>query len=146
MVKYLIDIDSVRAAGLVACMIAATMGGSKPAMADAAHWVDPTQSPMDAMQADAGSASSIPVLQSVKLSSGHQIATINGQSLRVGQKFADATLVRVNDHEAVLRNVDGSMQTLSMYPGIDKKVTTQPQHKAVVQHKTKHAAGAVSTQ
>ena len=66
-----------------------------------------------------------PVLQSVTLSKRRKAATISGQEVAIGGKFGDATLIGVSDSEATLRNPDGTLQTLRMYPQIEKKVILQ---------------------
>lgn len=100
--------------------------------------VDPTQSPMDVTVAGVGGIDpAVPVLQSVMLSSGRKQAVISGQAYKVGEKVGDATLVKVTDHEAVLRSEDGTMQTLSMHPAVVKKVIAQPQEAGAGTRKVK---------
>lgn len=62
-----------------------------------------------------------PVLQSVMLGSQYRAAIINGQKVMLGGKYEKATLIRITEREAVLRNPDMTTQTLAMdYDGIKK--------------------------
>lgn len=66
-----------------------------------------------------------PVLQSVYLARGRTAAVINGQEVKLGEKFGDATLIKVQDNEVTLRNANGELQTIKMYPDIEKTPTNQ---------------------
>lgn len=80
---------------------------------------DPTRPAVGADAAASAAASGV-ALQSVVISRTLKAAIINGQMVKVGEKFGNARLVRVTESEAVLR--DGSdVQVLKMYPGIEKK-------------------------
>lgn len=61
-----------------------------------------------------------PVLQAVYLAPGRTAAVINGQEVKLGEKFGKATLIKVQDSEVTLRNPDGELETLKMHPGIEK--------------------------
>ena len=63
-----------------------------------------------------------PVLQSVMLGSNYQAAIISGQKVLLGQKYEQATLIKLNEHEAVLRYPDKSTVTLMMDYAIEKKL------------------------
>lgn len=85
---------------------------------------DPTQPPSLLMQDGmAAGASSEPVLQSVFISPTRRAAIISGQTVRLGEKFNGATLVKITESEVVLRN-DGELQTLKLFPGIGKRLTS----------------------
>lgn len=122
--------------GLIA---AALLAAPLSCLAGSDALFDPTTPPMAMMPGgDGGLAEPAgPVLQSVLLSPGRKIAVISGQSVRVGGKFGDATLIKVSDHEAVLRNGDGTLQTLKMYPAVEKRVIVKPQRSPSRTHKTK---------
>ncbi|OIR00971.1 hypothetical protein GALL_169350 [mine drainage metagenome] len=84
---------------------------------------DPTQAPASLN----GNAANVqeptgPVLQSVMLGAQYRAAIINGQKVLLGKKYEEATLIKLNEHEAVLRNKDGTTQTLVLGYGIEKKV------------------------
>ncbi len=101
---------------------------------------DPTQSPGDVAVAG-GTVATGPVLQSVMMSSGRKVAVISGQVLRVGEKFGEATLVRVTDQDVSLRHADGSVEVLKMHPAVEKKIRIQPREPASGVRKTKRAVG-----
>jgi MSHA biogenesis protein MshK len=52
----------------------------------------------------------------------YRAAIISGQKILLGKKYELATLIRLNEHEAVLQNPDMTTQTLVMDYAIDKKV------------------------
>lgn len=88
---------------------------------------DPTRPPMAAAvpaatgdaqpQVDVG-----PVLQSVTMSKRRRHATISGQEVAIGGKFGEATLIRISDSQVTLRNPDGTLEKLHMYPQVEKKM------------------------
>lgn len=88
---------------------------------------DPTQAPAsiynntDAANPDQPAISG-PVLQSVMIGEHYHAAIINGQKVMLGKKYEQATLVKLNESEAVLRNPDGSTQTLTMNYAIEKRI------------------------
>lgn len=62
-----------------------------------------------------------PTLQSVliaRLPGGRRVAVIDGQTLRVGDKFQGAVLASVSDNQAVLLR-GSDRQVLRLYPGTD---------------------------
>lgn len=84
---------------------------------------DPTQPPASllAETMNENGQTAGPVLQSVMLGSQYRAAIINGQKVMLGGKYENATLIRINEREAVLRNSDMTTQILSMdYAGIKK--------------------------
>jgi MSHA biogenesis protein MshK len=84
---------------------------------------DPTQPPaaLSAETTNENGQVAGPVLQSVMLGSQYRAAIINGQKVMLGGKYENATLIRINEREAVLRNSDMTTQTLSMdYAGVKK--------------------------
>jgi MSHA biogenesis protein MshK len=85
---------------------------------------DPTRPPVSAEPMREGPLSgtdSGPVLQSVILSQGRMMAIISGQTVKLGEKFGDARLIKISESEAVLRT-DSSSQTLKLFPGIEKRL------------------------
>lgn len=81
---------------------------------------DPTVPPPEARQAlgvdAAPPVSKGPQLQSVLVgSNGRQVAVIDGQTVRRGEKFNGALLVRVDKNHAVLRR-GAQTQVLTLYP------------------------------
>ena len=63
------------------------------------------------------------MLQSVMLGAQYRAAIIDGQKVVLGQKYGDARLIKLSEREALLRNPDGTTQTLSLSV-VDKKITT----------------------
>ena len=61
-----------------------------------------------------------PVLQSVMISPTSKAAIINGEMVKLGGKYGDAVLVKVAEHEVVLKSGD-TTQVLKMYPGVEKR-------------------------
>ncbi|WP_179672539.1 MSHA biogenesis protein MshK [Duganella sp. 1224] len=86
---------------------------------------DPTQPPPESRLLPA-SVSDVPVytgpqLQSVLIGShGRQVAVIDGQTIRRGEKFKGATLVQVNKNSVVLQN-GRNKQVLTLFPDEGKK-------------------------
>jgi MSHA biogenesis protein MshK len=97
---------------------------------------DPTQPPasLSAETTNENGQVAGPVLQSVMLGSQYRAAIINGQKVMLGGKYENATLIRINEREAVLRNSDMTTQTLAMdYAGVKKTIpatqtTDKPKH------------------
>lgn len=119
MVEHLIGLQSVlmRKRLTHAWVLMLTLGAGT-ALAEVLQ--DPTQPYGEASPAGDLAAYAGPVLQSVMLSSGRKMAVISGEMVPLGGKYQDATLVRLNDREAVLRARDGTLQTLRMHPGVEK--------------------------
>ena len=87
---------------------------------------DPTKPPPGYAPGDPELATQTggPVLQSVMISSAGRSAIISGEVVKQGQKYRDATLVRVTENEAILKGPDGT-QVLKMYPGVEKRDPVQ---------------------
>ena len=89
---------------------------------------DPTQPPASLYSSvDTNSAevvAALPVLQSVMIGPQYRAAIINGQKVLLGKKYERATLIRLNEHEVVLRNPDMTTQTLVIDYAIEKKVVS----------------------
>jgi MSHA biogenesis protein MshK len=91
---------------------------------------DPTRPPAmseSAGEQDASAASSGPVLQSVLISPSRRIATINGQVLKLGDKFGEARVTKITENEVVLRNGQ-EMQTLKLFPQVEKQTASNRNH------------------
>lgn len=97
-------------------LLALTCAASGPARAQLA---DPTRPPPEAQLvagAQAGPVRSGPQLQSVLNGNhGRQVAVIDGQALRVGDKINGATLVQVGKDQVVLQH-GRVRQVLKLYP------------------------------
>ena len=106
----------------------ATLLFSVAAQADALK--DPTQPPavLDT-NTDNNVTESItasPTLQSVMIGAQFKAAIINGQKVFLGKKYEQATLIKLSENSAVLRNQDGTTQTLTMDYGAIKKTNVTP--------------------
>jgi len=92
---------------------------------------DPTQIPSNIMATQSGESNSIapqptgPVLQSVMLGAQYRAAIINGQKVKLGDKYEKATLVALSENSATLKNPDGTKQTLKMPESGVKKNTVR---------------------
>ena len=65
-----------------------------------------------------------PHLQSVLISPQRRLAVINGETVALGGKVGDATLVRIAETGVVLKRGE-SLETLPLLPGIEKKASTK---------------------
>ncbi|MGH8807222.1 MAG: MSHA biogenesis protein MshK [Noviherbaspirillum sp.] len=84
---------------------------------------DPTRPPAIFGNAGEGeAANSAPVLQSVIISPGRRLAIINGKTVKVGDKYGDAQVVKITESDAVLRT-GKDLQTLKLFPTIEKKIS-----------------------
>jgi MSHA biogenesis protein MshK len=90
-----------------------------PAVASAQITTDPTR-PATGFAADAPEGAAGNQLQSVMISPTRSAAIINGVTVRLGEKYGDAVLVRVAESEVVLRS-GGDQQVLKIHPGVDKR-------------------------
>jgi len=86
---------------------------------------DPTRPPPTANETAATGAQPAPSpdggLQTIILAKGHKPrAVINGVMLELGDKLGDATLVKLNESEAVLQGPAGR-EVLYLLPGMVKK-------------------------
>ena len=101
---------------------------------------DPTQPPVSLsgeVTNENGQAAG-PVLQSVMIGSQYRAAIINGQKIMLGGKYESATLIKINEREAVLRNSDMSTQTLAMDYAMVKKTRPAVQSKPIASSITKN--------
>lgn len=107
------------AAPALVLALALALAGAAPGAS--AQLADPTRPPPEARLASTGGAdlapaSSGPQLQSVLNGNhGRQVAVIDGQALRVGDKIHGATLVQVGKDRVVLQH-GRTRQVLKLYP------------------------------
>ena len=103
------------------CLCLLTLCGAAGAQA----LTDPTQPPPESRLLAPGETlspvASGPVLQSVLTGSrGREVAVIDGQTVRKGEKFKGATLVQVGKNQVVLQN-GKNKQVLTLFPDAAKK-------------------------
>lgn len=85
----------------------------------------PSHSLGDGVTSVSPDAADSPVLQAVMLGASHKTATISGQQVVLGQKYQQATLIKITETSVVLRNPDHTTQTLTMdYIGGKKVLNT----------------------
>jgi len=96
--------------------------------AQAQGLLDPTRPPPEAQQTQSGEPAvpagpAQPVLQSVLIGAhGREVAVIDGQTIRKGEKFNGAVLVKVRKDSVVLRS-GGKDQVLTLFPDDAKDKT-----------------------
>ena len=83
---------------------------------------DPTRPPdfILAPVGAAGSEPSGPVLQSVLIAADRRLAIISGKTVKLYEKYADQTVIKITETEVVLRN-GKALQTLKLFPDFEKK-------------------------
>jgi MSHA biogenesis protein MshK len=89
--------------------------------------VDPTRPPTMAPSPQATAEAPEPPgpqLQSVLLAPGRKIAVINGESVALGEKLGEETLVRVTETEVTLKR-GREMRVLKLYPSVEKSSVRQ---------------------
>jgi MSHA biogenesis protein MshK len=108
--------DEAMSRTLLSLLLAAMAGA-----AFAQSLVDPTQPPPESRQfapgmSDAPTVSTGPQLQSVLIGTrGREVAVIDGQTVRLGEKFNGAVLVKVSKNQVVLQN-GRDKQVLTLFP------------------------------
>ncbi|MDP2827009.1 MAG: hypothetical protein Q8O37_00215 [Sulfuricellaceae bacterium] len=82
---------------------------------------DPTRPAAEAEMLAGGMAAPIvgPVLQSVIMSAGRRNAVISGQLLSEGERFGEASLIRISENEVELSGPEGK-QILKLFPAVEK--------------------------
>jgi MSHA biogenesis protein MshK len=95
-------------------------------IACAEQFVDPTRPPdaMGSVQAGNPNVDSAPVLQSVLISPHRRLAIINGKAVKLGEKYGSSQLISITETEVVLRS-GKDLQTLKLFPGVQKRVTSE---------------------
>lgn len=69
-----------------------------------------------------------PVLQSILIGPDRKFAIINGKTVKLNGKYGDQLLVKLTESEAVLKR-GKELQTLKLFPNIDKKIVRSNQTK-----------------
>lgn len=67
-----------------------------------------------------GAGAPLPRLQSILISPTRRVATIDGRTVRVGDKVGDARVARILENEVVLARGQ-EQQVLKLFPGIEKQ-------------------------
>jgi len=117
---------------------------------------DPTRPAIDLGAGAGGQASAAaPVeavphgLQSIIISPQYRAAIINGETVRLGGKVGNSTLVEVRENSVVLQSAQGR-RVLELFPKVGIKKNEAPQHESAAQDKApgqtslpEHAVGGV---
>lgn len=107
----------------IGCSLALVAAGK---FACAQTLVDPTQPPASLgtrAEPNASSTAAGPELQSVLISPSRRVAIINGQSVKLGEKFGEFKVVKIGETEVVLRNGQ-DVQVLKLFPNVQKSITS----------------------
>lgn len=84
---------------------------------------DPTRPPAFIAVGSEQSAAAAPVLQSVLISPTRVVAVISGQTVKVGDKFGEARVIKIAESEVVLRNGQ-DVQVLKLFPNVEKRLAS----------------------
>jgi MSHA biogenesis protein MshK len=103
----------IRAAVASFVLLVAAAGGHAQAL------VDPTRPP-NVVASDAAAVPAENQLQSVLISQGRRVAVINGETVSLGGRIGDATVVRISATEVTLKRGD-ELEVLGMFGGVEKK-------------------------
>lgn len=102
----------------------------KAAKSDQSAFADPTRPPA-AMMVEVPSLNTKAVvpaagLQAVVLQNGtRKLAVINGETVPLGGKLGESTLIGLSESEAVLEGPNGK-EIMHMTPGVEKKLNQKP--------------------
>ena len=82
---------------------------------------DPMRPPMISSTGAEPETAAGPSLQSILISPNRKLAVIDGQTVPLGGRIGDATLIEISGASVMLKR-NGELERLRMYPpGIDKK-------------------------
>lgn len=80
---------------------------------------DPTRPPASSAAQGESAASEVARVQSILISEGRKVAVIDGQTVPLGGRYGDATLVRIGVAEVTLKR-GAQYETLYMFAGLGK--------------------------
>jgi hypothetical protein len=102
--------------------------------------VDPTRPPASIVAGESGEAPRRPVLQSIIITPRSRAAIIDDERVQLHGKFRDAVVAQISETEVVLKSAAG-IETLKMYPGIDKTAARRDAPRITIERKSGNAAG-----
>lgn len=102
----------------------------------ASNLPDPTRPPGGVDAAVPTLVPSGPALQLIRTLDGKRMAIISGQAVRVGGKVNDAIVTRIDEDRVMLRGPEG-VQTLKLFPEVEKNPSVSDQIKSKPQAKAK---------
>lgn len=102
---------------------------------------DPTQPPASLNSELSGNEVMVsgPILQSIMIGPQTRVAIINGEKVMLGKKYQQATLIKLDENKAVLRNPDMSTQILEMDFAIEKKIVSPVVASSTTKNKAKRS-------
>lgn len=100
-------------------------GLSAHAVANAESLQDPTRPAIGWNAATQAEAPSGPQLQAIRSQGGVRSAMVDGQTVRIGSKVADAVVTRIDEDRIWLRGPSG-VQELKLFPEVEKRSNVQP--------------------
>jgi MSHA biogenesis protein MshK len=122
-------------------LIVALLGIANILTAQAETLKDPTQPPASLYSELSGNEVMVsgPILQSIMIGPQTRVAIISGEKVHLGKKYQQATLIKLDEHKAVLRNPDMSTQTLVMDFAIEKKIVSPVVASSTTKNKAKRS-------
>lgn len=82
--------------------------------------VDPTRPPHAIASSEAAPGAAANQLQSILISPGRRVAVINGETVALGGRIGDATVVKIGPTAVTLKRGD-ELEVLDMFGGVEKK-------------------------
>jgi MSHA biogenesis protein MshK len=113
------------------CFAAVVSLTASPVLAQAglAGLSDPTRPPTSAASQDEGATPDAARVQSILISPGRKVAVIDGQTVALGGRYGDATLVKIGVAEVTLKR-GAQYETLHMFAGLGKDSGARAQQTA----------------
>jgi MSHA biogenesis protein MshK len=106
--------------------LAAAVAALLPFACGAQVFADPMRPPAEFMQSAPEGRPEVgatrPVLESILFSDQRRMAMINGRMVKVGDKVGQAVVAKITEEAVVLR-VDGKLETIRMFPNLEKRVS-----------------------
>ncbi len=96
---------------------------------------DPTRPPVGVDTSVPVAATSGPSLQLIRTVEGVRMAIISGQMVKVGDRVSDALVTHIEEDRVVLRG-PGGMQTLKLFPDVEKSPAAWGQSELMPQTKS----------
>jgi MSHA biogenesis protein MshK len=98
-----------------------------PLACEAQAFPDPMRPPAEFVQQATESRGSEtppdrPVLESILFSDQRRMAMISGKMVKVGDKVGPAVVTKITEEAVVLR-ADGKLETIRMFPNLEKRVS-----------------------
>ena len=95
--------------------------GLMVSVAIGAPFTDPTRPPAASEAAVPAGSEAGPRVESILIAPDRRVAVINGETVTLGGRIADAEVVRINESEVVVRGAEGE-RTLKLLPDFIERV------------------------